>query len=35
MDISKNVGVAVWRHAMGTPQKNYIIEATGSVEPTE
>ncbi len=29
-DISKKSGLTVWHHKMGTPQKNYIIETTGS-----
>ena len=29
-DISKSSGLASWTHVMGTPQKNYIIEANGS-----
>jgi enediyne biosynthesis protein E4 len=29
-DISAQAGITSWRHKMGTPQKPYIIEATGS-----
>src|SRR6202034_1071157 len=29
-DVSKQAGLTVWQHKMGTPQKNYIIETTGS-----
>ena len=29
-DISKQAGLTVWQHKMGTPQKKYIIETTGS-----
>src|SRR5450432_4396755 len=29
-DISEKAGLTVWHHKMGTPQKNYILEATGS-----
>src|ERR1700728_2997411 len=29
-DVSKQPGLTVWQHKMGTPQKNYIIETTGS-----
>ena len=29
-DISKQSGVASWSHVMGTPQKQFIIEANGS-----
>jgi hypothetical protein len=29
-DISKQSGLTTWQHKMGTPQKNYIIETTGS-----
>ena len=29
-DVSKEAGLTVWHHKMGTPQKNYIIETTGS-----
>jgi enediyne biosynthesis protein E4 len=29
-DISKRSGVATWSHVMGTPQKQFIIEANGS-----
>jgi hypothetical protein len=29
-DISKQSGLASWTHVMGTPQKQYIIEANGS-----
>src|SRR3984957_637702 len=29
-DISERAGLTSWRHTMGTPQKNYIIETTGS-----
>jgi enediyne biosynthesis protein E4 len=29
-DISERAGLTTWRHTMGTPQKNYIIETTGS-----
>ena len=29
-DISKKAGLTSWHHAMGTPEKNYIIETTGS-----
>jgi hypothetical protein len=29
-DISKQSGLSVWQHKMGTPKKNFIIETTGS-----
>ena len=29
-DVSKEAGLTVWQHRMGNPQKNYIIETTGS-----
>ncbi len=29
-DVSKEAGLTVWQHRMGTPQKNFIIESTGS-----
>src|ERR1700680_954292 len=29
-DVSKKSGLTVWRHRMGNPEKNYIIETTGS-----
>jgi len=29
-DVSKKAGLTVWQHKMGTPQKNYILETTGS-----
>jgi hypothetical protein len=29
-DIAAKSGLATWRHTMGTPQKNYILETTGS-----
>ena len=29
-DISEKAGLTVWHHKMGTPQKNYILETTGS-----
>ena len=29
-DISKKAGLTGWHHKMGTPQKNFIIETTGS-----
>jgi enediyne biosynthesis protein E4 len=29
-DVSEKAGLTVWHHKMGTPQKNYIIETTGS-----
>lgn len=29
-DISKQSGLATWTHVMGTPQKQFIIEANGS-----
>ena len=29
-DVSEKAGLTVWRHKMGTPQKNYILETTGS-----
>jgi enediyne biosynthesis protein E4 len=29
-DISEKAGLTVWHHTMGTPQKNYILETTGS-----
>jgi enediyne biosynthesis protein E4 len=29
-DISAKAGLTSWHHTMGTPQKNYIIETTGS-----
>ena len=29
-DVSEKAGLNVWRHKMGTPAKNYILETTGS-----
>ncbi len=29
-DISEKAGLTVWRHKMGTPEKRFIIETTGS-----
>jgi len=29
-DVSKQAGLTVWRHKMGTPEKKYILETTGS-----
>ncbi|HMF76605.1 MAG TPA: VCBS repeat-containing protein, partial [Bryobacteraceae bacterium] len=29
-DIAAAAGLTSWRHTMGTPQKNYILETTGS-----
>jgi len=29
-DASKKSGLTVWRHRMGNPEKNYILETTGS-----
>ncbi len=29
-DVSKEAGLTVWQHRMGNPQKNFIIESTGS-----
>jgi enediyne biosynthesis protein E4 len=29
-DVSKAAGLTVWQHRMGNPQKNFIIETTGS-----
>jgi enediyne biosynthesis protein E4 len=29
-DVSEKAGLTVWHHTMGTPQKNYILETTGS-----
>lgn len=29
-DISEKAGLTTWHHKMGTPQKNFIIETTGS-----
>ena len=29
-DISAKAGLTAWRHTMGTPQKNYILETVGS-----
>ena len=29
-DVSQKAGLTTWHHTMGTPQKNYIIETTGS-----
>ena len=29
-DIAAKAGLTVWQHTMGTPQKQYILEATGS-----
>jgi hypothetical protein len=29
-DIAEKAGLTTWHHTMGTPQKNYIIETTGS-----
>jgi hypothetical protein len=30
MDVAEKSGLTAWRHTMGSPQKNYIIETTGS-----
>jgi enediyne biosynthesis protein E4 len=30
MDIAAKAGLTTWSHTMGTPQKNYILETTGS-----
>jgi enediyne biosynthesis protein E4 len=30
MDIAVKAGLTTWSHTMGTPQKNYILETTGS-----
>jgi len=30
-DVSKKSGLTVWHHKMGNPEKNYILETTGSV----
>jgi len=30
MDVTEKAGLTTWRHTMGTPQKNYIIETNGS-----
>jgi enediyne biosynthesis protein E4 len=30
MDIAEKAGLTTWHHTMGTPQKNYILETTGS-----
>ena len=29
-DVSKEAGLTVWKHTMGTPQKQYILETIGS-----
>lgn len=29
-DIAEQAGLTTWRHTMGTPEKNYILESTGS-----
>jgi len=29
-DIAEKAGLTTWRHTMGSPEKNYILEATGS-----
>lgn len=29
-DITQKAGLSSWHHTMGTPQKNYIVETTGS-----
>src|SRR5580700_6247041 len=29
-DIAEPAGLTTWRHTMGTPEKNYILETTGS-----
>ncbi len=29
-DVSRESGLAVWRHVMGTPEKRYILETVGS-----
>ena len=29
-DIAEKAGLTTWRHTMGTPAKNYIVETTGS-----
>jgi hypothetical protein len=29
-DVSGKAGLTSWRHTMGTPEKNYILETTGS-----
>src|ERR1700735_1651036 len=29
-DIAEKAGLSSWRHSMGTPAKNYILETTGS-----
>jgi hypothetical protein len=29
-DIAEKAGLTIWRHTMGTPAKNYILETTGS-----
>ena len=29
-DIAAKAGLTTWRHTMGTPEKNYILETTGS-----
>src|ERR1700729_482986 len=29
-DVSKKSGLTVWHHRMGNPEKNYILETTGS-----
>jgi hypothetical protein len=29
-DVSEKAGLTTWHHTMGTPQKNFIIETTGS-----
>ncbi len=29
-DIAKQAGLTTWRHTMGTPQKRYLLESTGS-----
>jgi hypothetical protein len=30
MDVAEKAGLATWRHTMGTPEKNFILETTGS-----
>jgi enediyne biosynthesis protein E4 len=30
MDVAEKSGLTTWRHTMGSPQKNYIIETNGS-----
>lgn len=29
-DVAEKAGLTTWRHTMGTPQKNYVLETTGS-----